>query len=397
MDKIEIAELVAGGESDRLELKPSLAEMHKIIRTLCAFANDLPGHGRPGVLVVGLDDHGECAHLEVTDEIQRRLAEVRSDGRILPLPVMTVRRLDLQDCPVVGVEVQPSEAPPIRFQGKVFVRVGPTTRPATVEEERRLAERRRARDLPFDLRPLPSASLDDLDRSSFEAYLPTAVRSEILEANSRTWEHQLSSLRFATTDDPPVPTVLGVLTLGKDPREYVPGAYIQFLRIDGTTLADPILDEHRIDGPLGELMRRLDDLLKINIRQGVDLTSEDREVRRPDYPLAALQQLSRNAILHRDYESSNAPVRLVWFEDRIEIQNPGGLYGQVTPENLGQPHAVDYRNPHLAEVLKNLGYIQRFGVGIAVARKELDANSNPPLELSPSEGSFLAIVWRRTS
>ena len=59
------------------------------------------------------------------------------------------------------------------------------------------------------------------------------------------------------------------------------------------------------------------------------------DVRHPDYPIVALQQLVRNAIMHRDYETSNAPVRITWFNDRIEIQNPGGPFGQVTCENFG--------------------------------------------------------------
>jgi ATP-dependent DNA helicase RecG len=397
MDAREIETLLDGGESDRLELKPSLAEMEKIIRTLCAFANDLPDHGKPGVLIVGLDDDGGCTNLEGTDEIEQRLTNVRSDGRILPLPVISVQRLQLRDCPVVTVEVQPAQAPPVRFSGRVYVRVGSSTRTATVADEHRLAERRRARDLPFDLRPLPSATLEDLDMDLFAAYLGTAVRAEVLEANSRSREHQLVSLRFATPDEPPVPTVLGVLSVGKDPLGYVPGAYIQFLRIEGSSLADPILDDQRLDGPISLQLQRLDDLLRINNRVAVDLTSEDREIRHADYPLAALQQLTRNAIMHRDYEISNAPVRLLWFEDRIEIHNPGGLFGQVTRETLGQPNVVDYRNPHLAEVMKNLGYVQKFGVGIAVARKELESNGNPPPDFDPSDSSFLVTVRRSAS
>ncbi len=84
--------------------------------------------------------------------------------------------------------------------------------------------------------------------------------------------------------------------------------------------------------------------------------------------------------MHRSFEGTNAPVRMSWFTDRIEIQNPGGPFGQVTQENFGQPGVADYRNPHLAEAMKVLGYVQRFGVGIATARAELSANGNPPPE-----------------
>ena len=84
--------------------------------------------------------------------------------------------------------------------------------------------------------------------------------------------------------------------------------------------------------------------------------------------------------MHRTYEATNAPVRLMWFDDRIEIINPGGPYGLVTKENFGRPGVSDYRNPAIAGVLKTMGFVQRFGFGIAEARRALEANGNPPPE-----------------
>jgi ATP-dependent DNA helicase RecG len=136
-------------------------------------------------------------------------------------------------------------------------------------------------------------------------------------------------------------------------------------------------------------------VLKVNIQTSVDFTSSSVEVRTPDYPLVALQQIARNAILHRSYENTNAPVRLYWFNDRVEIQNPGGPYGQVTIRNFGNPGAYDYRNPNLAAVMKELGYVQRFGFGIATARLELDKNGNPPLEFQPEASHVAAIIRKR--
>ena len=89
-------------------------------------------------------------------------------------------------------------------------------------------------------------------------------------------------------------------------------------------------------------------------------------------------------------------MRLTWFNDRIEIQNPGGPFGQVTRQNFGQPGITDYRNPYLAEAMKTLGYVQRFGIGIALARRELQKNSNPPLVFDVQDAHVLAIVRRRS-
>ena len=86
------------------------------------------------------------------------------------------------------------------------------------------------------------------------------------------------------------------------------------------------------------------------------------------------------------YEATNAPIHVYWYDDRIEIMSPGGPYGAVTPETFGQPGVVDYRNPNLAEALRVLGFVQRFGFGIPTARRELEKNGNPPLtfEVGPN-------------
>jgi ATP-dependent DNA helicase RecG len=108
--------------------------------------------------------------------------------------------------------------------------------------------------------------------------------------------------------------------------------------------------------------------------------------------MAALQQLTRNAIMHRAYEATHAPVRVSWYDDRIEIINPGGPFGEVTVESFGQPGLTDYRNPNLAEAMRVLGFVQRFGAGIPIARRALAENGNPPPEFRASQTFVTAIV-----
>jgi len=88
---------------------------------------------------------------------------------------------------------------------------------------------------------------------------------------------------------------------------------------------------------------------------------------------AMLADLESDRVERKQSFRGDAPatVRVYWFDDRIEIHNPGGPFGSVTPENFGQPGVTDYRNPNLAEALRALGYVQRFGAGIAIARKAL--------------------------
>jgi ATP-dependent DNA helicase RecG len=132
--------------------------------------------------------------------------------------------------------------------------------------------------------------------------------------------------------------------------------------------------------------------LEAHLETARDFTSGPVEIVRPDYPFVAIQQLVRNAVLHRVYEGTNSPVRIYWFSDRIEIQSPGGPFGHVNRANFGHPGITDYRNPYLAEAMKNLGYVQKFGMGIVLARKELDKNGNPPLEHQVEDAHVLAIL-----
>lgn len=202
-------------------------------------------------------------------------------------------------------------------------------------------------------------------------------------------------MRFATPEPDSYPTGLGILVIGKDPRQFIPGFYIQFVRFDGTELTDPIRDQREISGSLIDLLRYVDEVLQANISTASDITAQPVEIKQPDYPIVALQQLVRNAVMHRSYEETNAPVRVYWFNDRIEIHSPGGLFGQVNRQNFGKG-VTDYRNPHLAEAMKNLGYVQRFGIGIPTAQKELAKNGNPPAEFI-IEDSYISVMIRRRS
>jgi ATP-dependent DNA helicase RecG len=396
MDDQELEQLRNDLRCDRVERKRSIADKSDILQAICAFANDMPNHRRTGVVFVGVNNDGTCANLPIDDQLLLTLGGMRSDGKILPFPTITVQKRHLCGCELSVVLVEPSDAPPVRLDGRTWIRVGPRKATATPEEERRLAEKRRFRDLPFDLRPAELAGLDDLDLDLFvREYLPSALPQDVLAANQRSAEQQLAGLRFASVQAPIHPTMLGLLVVGKDPRQFIPGAYVQFLRIDGMELTDPVKDQKALSGPLNPLLRMVEETLTINISTSSEFAAQPVETRRQDYPLAALQQLVRNAILHRAYDATYAPVRIYWFQDRIEILNPGGPFGLVNRDNFGQPGVTDYRNPHLAEAMKNLGYIQRFGVGIALARRELERNGNPPLQFTVEDTHVLAVVRRR--
>jgi len=391
----DLEELLYDLESVTVERTMSVRDTDKFGEAICAFANDLPDHRRAGVLFIGAQDDGSCAGIEVTDQLLQNLAAIRSSGNLLPQPSMAVEKRHIRGCDLAVVTVQPATDTPVRYKGVVWIRVGPRRARANPQDERRLIEKRRYYDQPFDIRPIPSAALEDLDADLFEnTYLPASVSPEILAENERAYTQRLSSLRFLNGDGSP--TVVGMLTVGRDPLRFVPGAYIQFLRIDGAELTDPILDQKAIDGPIPRMIEQLDDVLKAHNSVSSDFTSGRTEMREPQYPIVALQQITRNAVMHRVYEGTGAPIRITWFRDRIEVNSPGGPYGNVTNANFGQPGITDYRNRHVAEAMSSLGYVQRFGIGIALARREMEKNGNPPIEFTVNSSYVLATLRARS-
>jgi ATP-dependent DNA helicase RecG len=387
----ELRRLQSHGETDHVERTESRTDRRKFGEAICAFANDLPDRREVGVLFVGVQDNGDCANIPIEEQLLQTLMGFRTDGTILPPPVMHVRRHTLDGCIMAIVEVTPSENPPIKYDGRVCIRIGPRRGYATPEEERRLIEKRRWGALPFDQQPVTGATLQDIDVFRFrEEYLPAAVHPDVLAENDRSTEQQMRALGLLRPGDQP--TVLGILVCGKDPRSWLPGAYVQFVRYPGNEIGEVVQDQKEISGPLSELFRRLDDVIANNIEQRIDLGGPQQQTN-PSYPIIALQELARNAVIHRSYEASASPVMLTWYADRVEITSAGGVYGAVTASTFGQPGLTDARNPNLAGAAKMMGFVQRFGSGIPRAEAALRANGNRPAEFR-IEPNFVNVTVR---
>ena len=389
----ELENILNEGESDHVEFTESTRDLEKFRKAICAFANDLPDHRSPGFVFIGIKDDGNCADLTIDDELLQKLGGLRGDGKILPFPRMEVSRRVLNLCEVAVIQVEPSDNPPVKVDGRCWIRVGSRRAQASAEEERRLTEKRRWGNVPYDMQGVTGASVEnDLDMRRFEnEYLPAAVSPEVLEENDRSVEAQLQALRLTTQDG--TPTVTAILILGKAPRDWFPGAYIQFVRHAGNAVTDPVADHQEIRGTLPQQLRELDQILKANIRNALD-TSGDRHIENPDYPLEALREIMRNAVIHRNYQGSNSPVRITWLEDSVEITSPGSTFGEVTRDNFGTG-ITDYRNPTIAEAMKNMGFMQRFGIGIATARKALGQNGNPPPEFNVQDTFIYTRIKKR--
>lgn len=392
MTEQELFALIADHEADRVELTVSTTDTDKFAEAVCAFANDLPNHGKPGHLIIGVRDNGQVGVIQVNDELLRNLGALRDNGNIQPLPAIIVEKLVTKDGEVAVVTVQPALLPPVRYKGRICIRNGPRRGYATEHEERILIERRVSHAKTFDAQPCLGSQLEDLSQPLFLIdYRQQAVAAEVIAENNRSVEHQLASLRFYDLSHE-CPTHGGILLFGLDVRAWLPGAYIQFLRVGGNSLDAEVLNDQTLYGDLLTVLRELDALVDAQLTQfpAPDSTLRERSVE--SYPRVAVRELLMNAVMHRDY-ASTAPLRVTWLNDRLEIQSPGGLYGEASPENF--PRQTSYRNPVIAEALKALGYVNRYGRGVLRAQAALEKNRSPPAEFQFDAGYVLATIRRR--
>lgn len=388
--KNKLQHLLSTTESSHVERTASTDNMDKFCQDICAFSNDVSGSGENGYLIIGANDNGTLSGLKVDDKLLLQISNIRTDGNILPQPVMIVEKFTFDEGEVLVTEVQPSEFPPVRYRGRVWVRIGPRKSIATEAEEKILTERRLSNVHTFDAMPCLGTTIKELDVKLIKKeFLPKAVAEEILAEDKRSIEEQLASLGFYDLRYN-CPTNGAIILFGTNPERYLHGSYIQYVRFKGFDRAGDIINEHKFGGNLTKELPKIDTFIETSISQKRPIpVSVLREETVSKYPYWATRELLMNAIMHRDYET-NAPVQFYEYDDRIEIQNPGGLYGKVSPANF--PNVSDYRNPFIAEAMKVLGYVNRFSRGVYRVQKELIENGNGKAEFDFSFVTAFKVV-----
>ncbi len=382
MTEEQVRVLMADVESDRIERTTSFRE-DKLGPAVCALSNDFPNHRQSGYILLGVDDSGKAKGITIGDEELQKIGNIKSNGNVLPQPSLSVSPVyHIDGGDIVVVEVRPSLYPPVRYDGRCWIRIGPRKARATLEEERMLTERRVSYAKTYDLVPALGSDIEDISVDLFKIiYLASAIDKETLAENGRTAEEQMASLRFYDTKEK-CPTNAGILMFGLNPEFYIPGAYIQYIKFSGEEMTSDVEYEKKFSGALSTELRLMDDFIKANVVKDRPVKKDSfREGVVRNYPYWALRELVMNAVMHRSYES-NAPIYIYEFSNRVEIINPGGLYGEATPQNF--PNASDYRNVVLAEAMKVLGYVNRFNYGVKRAKDELIRNGNgePIFDLS---------------
>jgi ATP-dependent DNA helicase RecG len=390
-----IQSLLNDTESYRVERTESITNMDKYCEAICAFSNDLGGSSQKGYLIIGAKDNGELSGLKVDDRFLLQISNIRTDGNILPQPIMIVEKYSFDSGDLLVIEVTPSEHPPVRYRGRVCVRMGPRKSIASEAEEKILIEKRLSHITSFDELPCRRASLDDLDIELFKKeYLLKAIAEDVLIHDNRAIEDQLSSLGFYDRRFE-CPTNAAILLFGRNPERYLHGAYIQYVSFNGLNKAADIKSEFKFEGNLIRSLSKIDTFIETNIAAKRPIpVSVLREEMVFNYPYWATRELIMKAVMHRDYES-NGPIQFYEYIDRIEILNHGGLYGKVSAENF--PNTNDYRNPLISQAMKVLGYVNRFSRGIARVQMELSDNSNGAAEFDFTLLTAFKVLVRKST
>ena len=391
LTKDKIRSLLSDIENERVERTLATDNTKKMSEAICAFANDIRDSKKPGYFLIGADDNGKLDGQIFTDQQLRAYSGLRNTGTILPPPAMMVYKETFPEGEVAVIEVQPSEDTPVRYKGVIWIRIGARKAEANTEEERILTEKGQVHSSSFDGRPCREATINDIDIDLFKnEYLQKAVSPVTLAKDKRSVIQQLASLRLFDTRFN-CPTYAGILLLGHDPQYFIPGAYIQYVKFAGTTRATKVLKENRFKGNLISMLKELEYFIKYSIEsKRPEFVSVLREEPRINYPWEAIRELAMNAVMHRAYNGNNSPIKFYEYCDRIEIDNPGNLYGKVNLENF--PNETDYRNPNIAEIMLNLGYVNRFGSGVNTVSTLLEENKSNPAEFLLGDYTTFKVV-----
>ncbi len=352
----ELLDRIRLGEDSALELKDvrftgdrvHAPSRDSLADELAAFAN-----GRGGVLVLGVDQTREIVGIpaDKLDAVESLVREVCNDSIKPPLAPF-IERLSLPSTTgdiraVLKIDVDRSlfvhQSP-----GGYFHRVGSSKRVMPPDYlARSFQQRSQARLIRFDEQIVPRATLDDLASELWERFRTSRTR------DSR--EDLLRKLGMASQDHDRTwrPTVAGVLMATRDPRAWLPNAFIQAVAYRGTTAAPRgaheayQLDAKDIAGPLDEQVVEACRFVHRNMT--IAATKEMGRHDVPQFDMTAVFEAVVNTVAHRDYSIHGSKIRLQLYADRLELYSPGAIPNTMTVESL--PYRQSARNETLTSLL----------------------------------------------
>ena len=366
---MNVADLLRREEGKTLEFKRDVSSPKNLLKTLVAFANTAGGQ-----MIIGVDDRSRLpVGVENPLDEEERLCSLIADS-IRPRLVPNVEMTTVNGKTLLVVEVFLSGSRPHWLQAEgpergAYVRLGSTNRSADREL---LAELRRSVEgVAFDELPMPELSVADLD---------LAVLKELFHDQRDLGERELLTLRLLTNEQGRrVPTKGAVLLVGKERERHFPDAWVQCGRFIGRDKAD-IFDHIELHDPLPQAVESILLFLKKHAMRGADFSA----IRRKDcwsIPLGILREVVINALVHADYSQKGGPIRVAFYDDRIEVENPGILLPGLTLDDIRQGLSK-IRNHVIARVFRELNLIEQWGSGIPRMFREAEDLGLPELQIA---------------
>ncbi|WP_334329680.1 ATP-binding protein [Companilactobacillus sp. HBUAS59699] len=371
--KYEKTDLLNIPEGKTFDRKSATYYLNKLANILIAFAN-----ADGGTIALGIKDKKYEGINLLSNQKKNDIIQIGSQ-RIVPtikIEKNIKKIINIQGIPdeIWLLTVKPTDDKLyMNKRDEVYLRLGDETHRASFEERKNLEFDKGIR--AFESQIIDEAILDDLDEEMVEKY-----KQLYNFEGSNLWDLLFPkglAKRIRDKDDNIHYrlTVAGILLLSKYPTAFIPGARIRFIRYEGReakTGSDMnIIKQIRIEGPLDRILKQTSDTLNAQLRTFSSLNIESGKfIDVPEYPKGAWLEGIVNAVVHRGYNYTGDDIRILMFDDRLEIHSPGSLPAVVTPENIRRTHYS--RNPYIARALTDFGWVREFGEGVDRIYKDMN-------------------------
>ncbi len=354
MDLAAVNQLVAEGESDRLEFKKSTGELKAGVQSLCAMLN-----GSGGMVVFGVTAGGKVVGQDITDATLQEVA--REIKKLEPAATITQTIVPVSgSLRVLVVEATAVAGSPFVFDGRAYKRIGPTTsRMSQTEYQERLLARTQAIHR-WENQVAEGYLLADLDTEEIDRMVRAAVHCGRLASQPSDPMDVLDRLHLRVEG-----RLLraAVVVFGRKLMPDYPQCALRLARFKGTSKTE-FLDQRQVRGHAFQVLDEAVNFIMRHIPVAGRIVSgklEREDI--PLYPPLALREALVNALCHRDYTIPGGAVNVAIYDDRLEIISSGLLPPGITIPDLKRSHISRPRNPLIAEVFYRRGLIEQWGRG----------------------------------
>lgn len=383
MDKRELLEIISRGEDSFTEFKEEKVHPHELDAEMVAFANT-----DGGILIIGVSDKGEITGVTDWDKYMQRMDNVASNNCEPPIS-LTIEKLIIDDKRILAVRIPKGFQRPYRTnKGAYYIRTSSGKRQATREELLRLYQATRF--IYYDELPVPATSIDELDILYFRRFFESFYQRKIEEVNV-SLNKLLENMKVLTEmEGKLVFTVGGYLLFGINPQKHFSFCKITMAKFEGNEVGEEF-EKKDLEGKLEEQIKDIDTVFNLYLKTKVKIKGFENE-RKFEIPKEVLREAVVNAVAHRDYHIPSQ-IRILIFDNRIEIISPGKLPNTVTLENI-RLGVHSERNPLIVSYLAKMGYMTQIGTGIIRMIRLSKEHTGKEPDFEERDHEFRVKIWR---